>query len=55
MDVCVVGEQLVEAGGLLVGEQASAVCSVRRGRVERVAGAAAVPAGLLLDAPSALV
>ena len=55
MDVCVMGEQRVEAGGLLVGEQAGAGVQRPAGRVERVAGATAMPAVLLLDAHSALV
>ena len=53
--MCVVAEQRVEPGGLLVGEQASAGVQRPAGRVERVVLAATMAAGVLLDAPSALV
>jgi hypothetical protein len=53
--VGVAREQRIETGLLLVGEQIGAGVQSAAGRVERVPGPAAVPAGLLLDAPSALV
>ena len=54
MDLCVVGEQLVASGLLFVGEQVGAE-ERPAGDVRRVAGASPVTAGVLLDAPPALV
>ena len=54
MDLCVVGEQLVASGLLFVGEQVGAE-ERPAGDVRRVAGASPATAGVLLDAPPALV
>jgi hypothetical protein len=55
LHVSVGREQRGEPGLLLGGEQVDAGVQGAAGGVERVAGAAAVTAGVLLDAPSALV
>ena len=54
-DVVVVGEQGVEPLDLVVGEQPGTGVQHAPGRVERIAGAAAVAVEVLLDAASAVV